>query len=110
MAVTVKELIPGTLLTASLVTLYTAPANTTARANEILLCNTDTVARTVTVHIIPSGGSASAANTIFKAITVDASETRTLGLDQVFPAGSFVQASADSASVVSIRLSGVEVN
>jgi hypothetical protein len=110
MAVNIKNLIPGTTLTASLVTLYTVPSNTKTRANELLICNTDTSARTFTVNFVAAGGSAAVNNTVFITAPVGAKETLTLGLDQVLEAGDFVQASADAADVVSIRLSGVEVS
>lgn len=110
MAVNIKKLIPGTTLTASLVTLYTVPDNTRTRANELLICNTDTAARTFTINFIASGDTAAVNNTVFDAAPIGAGETLTLGLDQVLEAGDFVQALADSAAVVSIRLSGVEVS
>lgn len=110
MAVELKQMIAGTALTATLATLYTAPVNKTVRANEMLLCNTDTAARKVTVHFIASGGSAGVLNTILDEIVLGPGETRTLGLDQVLIAGDFVQAKADAADVVAIRMSGVEVS
>jgi len=109
MAVNVKKLIPGTVLTASLVTLYTVPDNTRTRANELLICNTDTAARTFTVNFVASGDTAAVKNTVFDAAPVGPGETLTLGLDQVLETGDFIQALADSANVVSIRMSGVEV-
>jgi hypothetical protein len=110
MAVDIKKVVTGTALTTSLVTLYTVQANTRVRVNELLLCNTDTTARTFTVNFVDSGDTAAVKNTVFTVAPIGAKDTLTLGLDQVLEAGDFVQASADAADVVSIRLSGVEVS
>lgn len=109
MAITPKEMTAGTLLTATAATLYTVPANTSARVNEMLLCNTDTSARTFTFYMIASGDSAAAKNTIFSGVTIGPGETRTLGLDQVLPAASFIQGLADVTSKIAVRISGVEI-
>jgi hypothetical protein len=112
MAVTVNidSLIIGTSLTASLATIYgPVPANTRARIDELIICNTDSTARRFTINIIESGDSAAVKNTIFTNAPIGAGETLTPGLNQTLRSGAFVQASADAADVVSIRGSGIEV-
>jgi hypothetical protein len=109
MAVNPKQMIANQTVGASTTTFYTVPANTIARVNELLLCNTDTAARTVTVYFVPAAGTAAAANTVLKDVVVAAGETRFFGLDQVLETGGFVQAAADAASVVAVRMSGLEI-
>jgi hypothetical protein len=53
---TVKRLVAGSALTGALATYYTVAAATSAIVKEIILCNTDVVARTVDVHFIPPAG------------------------------------------------------
>jgi hypothetical protein len=110
MAVTPKLLIAGTLLTDAAVTLYTAGDNIVSRVNEIILCNTDTGARTVDIHMIDSGDTLDDKNKIVSALAIAAGETRFIGLDQIMGAGDFIQALADVTLKVSIRASGIEVS
>lgn len=106
---TPKQLIAGTALTAELVTGYTVPVATSTILKEIILCNTDTAVRTVTLHIIASAGSSGVLNTILNAINIQPNETKIFSLSTLMPTGTFIQAKASSAAVVSIFASGVEV-
>lgn len=112
MATTPKLLVDGTLLTASLVTLYTTPVNTTSKIFEIVLCNTSTTTTAgVTIHLVANGDTAADKNKIaaeegFKLIP---NETRLLGLEQRMPAEYFIQAKSDVTDIISIRVSGDEV-
>lgn len=49
---------------------YPVPVNTWATISAALFNNTTITAQTITVHIVPSGGSATVANQIATAITV----------------------------------------
>jgi hypothetical protein len=109
---TAKRLVPGSALTASITTYYTVPYSTSAIIKEIILCNTDSVTRTVDVHIVPSGGSASVANQILDGsanASLQAGETKMFNLSNVLPTGYLIQAVASSAGVVSMNVSGLEV-
>jgi hypothetical protein len=109
---TVKRLVPGSALTAALVTYYTVPAATSTIVKEIILCNTDVVARTVDIHFIPSAGTAAVANQILDGsnnANLQAGETKMFNLSSVLPTGYFIQAVASSATVVSMNVSGIEV-
>lgn len=104
---TVKQLLAPTALSATTTTaLYTVPASTKTIVKEILLCNTDTVARTVTMFF---GSGTAADNTILSAITLQAGETRFVTLSSVLIAADKISGGASSASVVSCTISGVEV-
>lgn len=92
--------------------LYASPANTRTVIKSFSVTNTDTVARLVTVHLVASGGAASAANMIAKAEPVGPGQTYHVSqaVGQVLEAGDFITAFADVAAVVAARASGVKVS
>lgn len=108
---TVKRLVEGSLLTASAAIYYTAPANTKTVIRQLAVTNTDTVARTVTIHLVVSAGSASAANRIASARNLAPGETWpcAAAIGQVLEAGGTLQALASTTSVVALVASGTEV-
>lgn len=89
-----RRLIEGSQLTGSAATYYTAPANTKVRLRKVTLCNTTGGAVLVTVYLIPSGGSATAANTLWSAKSMASGETRECyeASGHVLEAGDFIQA------------------
>ena len=107
--ITVKRLVAGSAIAATITTYYTVPAATNAIVKEIIVCNTDTVARTFDLHIVPSAGSAAAANQIFQDETLQAGQSKIISLSSVMPTGATIQALASSASVVALNVSGVEI-
>lgn len=106
-------------LTGSNATLYTAPSVTSptgstqgALLKSIILCNTDTAARTVTMYVVESGGSAAANRAILSAMSIAASTTVTLTFpDDTFPmdSGETVQGLADTTLKVTYRINVVEL-
>ena len=107
--ITPKRLVAGAALTNTLVTYYTTTAPvSSATTKQLLLCNTDTVARTFTMNVIPPAGAASVSNTLFSAVTIQPGETKVFGLTDVMPVGYFLQAKADAGAVVSMTISGME--
>ena len=100
-------------------TLYTAPSDTSptgstqgAILKSIILCNTDSSARTVTLYLIESGGSVADNRAVFKDLTIAAKTTTVLTFpDDCCPldSGETVRGLADSASVVTYRISVVEI-
>lgn len=107
--VTPKCLVEGTDLADTLGTLYTVPLNTTAVLRAITLTNHDSATRTFTLHLVPSGGSPSQANRIFDAIEILGNKVVENDTLKVLHAGGSIQAMADVASKVSIRVDGSEV-
>jgi len=94
-------------LTATLTTLlYTVPASTSTIVKEILLCNTDTVSRTVT---ITAGDGTVVKNTILDALPISAGETKFITLSTLLNAAETISGGASSAAVVSCTISGVEI-
>lgn len=104
-------------LTGSAATLATAPTPTnaptgssfaTSLLKSLVLCNTDSSARTVTLYIIPSGGSANDKYCIAKDLSIAAKTTHEfINPDNTMPlnAGEFIQGLADTTLKVSCRVS-----
>lgn len=100
-------------------TLYTAPSGTSptgstqgAILKSLILCNTDSSARTVTIYVVESGGSAAANRAILSAASIPANTTVTFTFpDDTFPmdGGETVQGLASTASVVTYRINVVEL-
>lgn len=100
-------------------TLYTAPSDTSptgstqgALLKSLIICNTDSSARTVTVYLVESGGSAAANRAILSAASIPAATTVMFTFpDDTCPldSGETVQGLASSASVVTYRINVVEL-
>ena len=105
--------IAGTELTTGLVTKHTVPSGVQVTLIEISFLNTDTSNRGITVHFVPSGGTASDANRVIH-MPADADnslrsyEKRIYVLTPFLSVGDFVQASATTASVVQLEMSILE--
>lgn len=108
MAFTQKRLAGPAAMATSATDIYTTPSSpsTTTIVKQIMLCNTDTVARTATLHVA-AAGSAAAGNTIFKAISLDSNETAIFNLSLVLAAGEKISGLA-TATTVTITISGIE--
>lgn len=111
MARTAKVLNAGAQLTTSAATYYTAPANTTTIIQAVVLTNTTGGAITATVHLVASGGTATALNMVLSAKSLLAGETYivpgTAGL--VLATGGTLQALASANTSISIMASGTEI-
>jgi hypothetical protein len=109
MAVTPTRLVPGSQLTGSAATYYTA-TGVKARIDAMALTNTTAGAVTATVHLVPSGGSAAASNCVMSARSLAAGETIIVSgaIGQWLAAGGTIQALASSATSITLVCSGVE--
>lgn len=100
-------------------TLYTAPSDTSptgstqgAILKTLVLCNTDSSTRTVTIYVVESGGSAAANRMILSVMPIAAGQTLELFYaDDEFPldSGESIQGLASTASVVTYRINVVEL-
>lgn len=108
MAVLAKVLTGSTLLTTSLQTLYTSPANTNTRIDKCVAVNYSGNAATLTLHIIASGGSASNTNIVIvaRSITAGSADQCSEVISQDLGPGDFIQASVSANTAINIRLSG----
>ena len=95
-------------LTGSVATYYTVTALYSAFVRSILLCNTDTVARTVTGYMVPASGSAANTNIILPTVSIPAGTSVRFGLSSTLEASATIQLLASTANVVSARISALE--
>lgn len=109
MAVSLKRFVGGSQLTTSAAIYYTAD-NIKARIDNIALTNTTAGAVTATVHLVPSGGSASASNCVLSARSIAAGETYIVpgAIGQTLDAGGTLQALASAGTAISLVASGIE--
>lgn len=107
-----KRLVDGSQLTTSAATYYTTPANTLTTISACTVTNTTGTAQTLTMHLIPQGGSASASNMIVSARVVAAGESFNVAsaIGQTMAAGGFLQALAGAATSLTLVASGYETN
>lgn len=109
MSILNRRLFDSTLLTNAAATYYTA-TNVRTTVTSLLAVNTTGTARTVTVYIIKSAGSASASNTIVSARTVLPGQSlELLDRNKNMESGDFIQALADTGAAVTFHGSGLEV-
>jgi len=95
-------------IAASLTTRYTVPASTRTLVKDITVCNTSTTtAISVSVYLVPSGGTAGATNILISNIQIPASGLFQWTGVQIMNAGDFIQDIA-SATGCTINISGGE--
>ncbi len=111
MSVTVKVLIPAKTAENAATTQYTA-SGVSAIIDKFTATNYDTVGRTLTVHLVQSGGAVADATLAVKAKTLQAGETYTFPeiVGHILAPGGFISTTASAASAVTIRASGREVS
>jgi hypothetical protein len=102
MTIQVIQMFAPTELTTSAATLYTnatGPAQQVLARGRIRFANTSGSAVTVTAYAVPSGGTAGVGNDFFPTQTIPANNFVDTDVP-VLPIGSFIQALASTASVV----------
>ncbi len=114
---TVAKGVATALLTGTAATLYTSTSKATpignicrAKLMNIVFCNTDSGAQTVTLYLITTGGTAGASNTILSAKSLAAGETYIFdcGDGIALNNGDFIQGKASLTNVVTHRISLIE--
>jgi hypothetical protein len=111
MTVLAKPLFEGVFAAAADTTQYTAGVGTRTIIDKFTACNNDTVARTLTVNLVASGGAVGGANQVVKTKSLAAGETYTFPevVGHVLAAGDFISTNASTAGVIGIRASGREI-
>ena len=111
MSITAKTLISAHFAIATDNSEYTAPASTKTIIDKFTVTNTDTVARTITINLIPTGSTVGASNLILSAVSIAAGVTfdSTEMRNQILSAGDVISVKASAAAVVVIRASGREI-
>lgn len=102
---TEKRLGGPTQLGTTTTVLGTVPASRNWVVKQIIVCNTDTVDRTLTLSI---GTAATAANRIISALPIGANDLMVFDTALVLTAAETFQGLADAASVVNVTLVGWE--
>jgi hypothetical protein len=111
MTVTAAALINAKYASDSDNTEYTSPASTRTIIDKFTATNTDSGSQTITVNLVPSGGSVGASNIVTSALSIAAGASVDLPemKNHVLEAGDFISAKASVASKVVIRASGRKV-
>lgn len=111
MSITPIQLISPQQITDAAATYYSS-VNIKTRIDKMSFTNTDSMAHTVTLYLIPSGGTAGDGNTITSAHGVAAGETWNCpdAVGQILALGGFIQAKADTASVITISAAGATIS
>ena len=100
MTVSQKNIVPGVLLTGSLVTLHTAPTGTIERIINATVTNDTAGVIALVVHVVSSGGSATSANKrITRNVAIGETYTCPELIGRVLQPGDFIQASGNGASM-----------
>ena len=110
MAVTVTPLISAKLAEDAQTTQYTAVSCTTI-IDKFTGTNTTVANVTISVNIVPNGGTAGGTNLIVDTRTIAPNETYTFPelVGHVVPPGGFISTIAGTASAIVIRASGREI-
>ncbi len=111
MSVQASVLIHPVYAPASDTTVYTSPADTTTIIDKFTATNTDSSARTLSVNIVPSGGTLDAENLIIKDVSIGIGETMdfTTLQNHILGDGDQISVIASDASKVVIRSSGRKI-
>ena len=111
MAATNKTLIDGVLASLTATVLYTSPVKGVG-TRIVAFSATNTIASVVTytVHIVPSGDSASLSNMIVnsKALAIAEDDEPASVVNQLVPPGGTIEVLASSGASIAIRASGIE--
>jgi hypothetical protein len=92
--------------TTTLTAVYTANSASTTHLNSIYVCNTTGSATTFSICLVPSGGTAGAANALFFSAAIAANATLNYTAVSVLPAGGSIYVSCGTASAVTFTITG----
>lgn len=92
-------------------TQYTSAPSVRTIVDKFTATNTTGTAATLTIRLVPSGGSAGASNTVLSAKSLAAGETYNCPevVGHVLEAGDFISTLAGTAAAITIRASGRQV-
>lgn len=111
MSVTAKALFSAHFAGITDTTEYTTPVSTRTIIDKFTATNTDVATRTVTVNLIPSGGSAGSQNIVTSALSLTAGQSVDLPEqhNQILNSGDIISVVASVANKIVIRASGREI-
>lgn len=108
MSVTAQCLINAKYASSSPATEYTVPAARRVIIDKFSASNQNGGAQTITVYLVPSGGSVANSNKIVSSFSLAAGESKELTelKNQILNTGDFVSVEASVGSAIVIRMSG----
>lgn len=109
MAVTPKQLIPGSVLTAGSAAYYTAPASTKAIIQKAVFTNLTSGALTMTAWVVPSGAAPGSNYQINISLTANQTLVDDKLPRKVVPAGGAIYFSPSAGGAIAAMVDGVEV-
>jgi hypothetical protein len=109
MAFYFQQIIAATFVPNANTTMFTGPVNSQVRIDALTVTNIDSVAHTITIHLVPSGGSVASGNTTTFAQQVQAGQTWVSPneVGKVLGAGDFISAIASAASQLVMSAGGI---
>lgn len=109
MALTIKRLVPGSILTGSAAVYYTCPASKYAILKSLTVSNSTGAAVSCSLYLVPSGGSATAAYLIRPPRLIDVNESYTCpeAVNQVLEDGGTIQAFGSGLTLIVSGAEGV---
>ena len=112
MASPVKEIVTAQYAPNSQTTLYVSAAGVTTRIDKLTVTNTDTVTQTISINLVPSGGSAGGSNltTDLQAILAGATWNSPNEYGHYLNPGDFISVIASVASKLVIAVGGTQVS
>lgn len=110
MAITQKRLAGPAQLTASSAVYYTTPINTKTIVKQIIVTNTTSSSKTVTVRLKPYGVSEAATHDIISGMTVNANETMAFNCSLVLNNNGSTANATNSDQLTALCSSATSVN
>lgn len=105
-----KPLVTSAYAANSETTVYTASTGMRTIIDKITVYNGTASSATLTIKLVPNGGSAGATNAMaLKTVAAGATETFSEVVGQVLEAGGFISLLASAANTLVVRISGREV-
>lgn len=93
---------PGT----SVATVYTVPGATDVKISSIVVTNTTAAPATLTLSVVPSGGSAGVTNRIVAGLSIGGNATTVIDSIIYMTAGDFIAALQGTLSALTVTISG----
>jgi predicted phage tail protein len=111
MTITLKTLAGPVQISGATTTQYTTPLGTKTIIDKATVTNTDVASRAFSVHLVPSGGTASNSNLLINTRAVAVGETYMCPelIGQILTNGDFLQTFASAGAALTLRISGREV-
>lgn len=108
MAYTIKKMAQSCVASTTETTVYTVPGSTSAIVKQFVFANVTGSSATISVSLVPSGGSAGVTNRILEAVPLPANSITVVDLTQVMATGDFISIKQGTASAITTTVSGVE--